>query len=205
MIVRPLVFNVAPGGIARWSQLQPSSAWLLRRKCSKMFSLCTTRITHTILLECTWILDFHFKIVVLLRRRYLIPIRCNNGQRKRWPWRWLHHFDFSTGDGFRRWWRWLHQFRQVIFDTRTHDPLQMNMHIGCMIVVRCDTCKIFGAYAQLDCKTTSIVGNVGSRHSMQVTHSKKRRIFKLFHPQLKTNLWIIWHHKLKLLLNAKYD
>ena len=30
---------------ARWLQLQPSSAWPRRRKRSKMFSLCTTRIT----------------------------------------------------------------------------------------------------------------------------------------------------------------
>ena len=28
-----------------------------------------------------WILDFHFKIVVVLRRRYLIPIQCNNGKK----------------------------------------------------------------------------------------------------------------------------
>ena len=33
------------GGTARWLQLQPSSAWRRRRKRSKMFSLCTTRIT----------------------------------------------------------------------------------------------------------------------------------------------------------------
>ena len=33
------------GGTARWLQLQPSSAWPQRRKRSKMFSLCTIRIT----------------------------------------------------------------------------------------------------------------------------------------------------------------
>ena len=33
------------GGTARWLQLQPSSSWPRRRKPSKMFSLCTTRIT----------------------------------------------------------------------------------------------------------------------------------------------------------------
>ena len=49
---------------------------------------------HTILLGFIWILDFHFKIVLVRRRRYLIPIRCNNGKRKICPWRWLHHFDF---------------------------------------------------------------------------------------------------------------
>ena len=36
---------------------------------------------RTILLGFTWILNFHFKIVLVLRRRYLIPIRCNNGKR----------------------------------------------------------------------------------------------------------------------------
>ena len=148
------------GGTARRLQLQPSSAWPQQRKRSKMFSLCTTRITRTILLGCIWILDFHFKIVIMLRRRYLIPIRFNIGKRKILPWRWLHHFDFSTEDGCRRWWQWLHQFRRVIFDTYTADPLQTNMHIYCMIVVRCDTCTIFGAYDQLDCIMTSVVGNV---------------------------------------------
>ena len=41
------------------------------------------------------------------------------------------------------------------------------MLIGCMIVVKCDTCKIFDAYAHLDC-TTSTVGDIGNRHSMQL-------------------------------------
>ena len=40
---------------------------------------------RTILLRFIWILDFHFKIVLVLRRRYLIPIRSNNGKRKMWP------------------------------------------------------------------------------------------------------------------------
>ena len=40
---------------------------------------------RTILLEFIQILDFHFKIVLVLCRRYLIPIRCNNGKRKMWP------------------------------------------------------------------------------------------------------------------------
>ena len=78
------------------------------------------------------------------------------------------------------------------------------MLIGCMIVVKCDTCKISGAYAHLDC-ITSTVGDIGNRHSMQVTHSYKERIFHLFPPQLETNLWMIWHHKLKLPLSAKYS
>ena len=30
-----------------------------------------------------WSLDFHFKIVLVLHRRYLIPIHCNNGKEKR--------------------------------------------------------------------------------------------------------------------------
>ena len=92
---------------------------------------------------------------------------------------------FSTDDGCTRWWRWLQHTQRVIFDTHTADPLQTYMHIGCMIVVKCDSCKIFGAYAQVDCITT-IVDNVGDRHSMQVTHSKK----------LKIRLWITWRHKL---------
>ena len=49
---------------------------------------------RTILMGFIWILYFHFKIVLVLRRRYLIPIRCNNGKRNMWPWRWLYHFDF---------------------------------------------------------------------------------------------------------------
>ena len=125
---------------------------------------------RTILLGFIWILDFHFKIVLVLRRCYLIPIRCNNGKRKMWPWRWLHHFDFSTDDGCTRWWRWLHYFGRVIFDTHTADPLPTNMLICCMIVVKCNTCKISGAYAHLDCITSTVV-DVGNRHSMQVTHS----------------------------------
>ena len=62
---------------------------------------------RTILLGFIWILDFHFKIVLVLRRRYLIPIRCNNGIRKMWPWRWLHHFDFQH-------WRWLHALMTMV-------------------------------------------------------------------------------------------
>ena len=79
------------------------------------------------------------------------------------------------------------------------------MHRDYMIVFKCDTCKIFGAYAQLDYITTSFVSNIGNRHSTQVTLSQKERIFQLFHPQLKTNLLIIWHHKLKLLFSVKYS
>ena len=62
---------------------------------------------RTILLGLIWILDFHFKIVLVLRQRYLIPIRCNNGKRKMWPWRWLHHFDFQH-------WRWLHALMTMV-------------------------------------------------------------------------------------------
>ena len=62
---------------------------------------------RTILLGFIWILDFHFKIVLVLRRRYLILIRCNNGKRKMWPWRWLHHFDFQH-------WRWLHELMTMV-------------------------------------------------------------------------------------------
>ena len=161
---------------------------------------------RTILLGLIWILDFNFKIVLVLRRRYLIPIRCNNGKRKMWPWRWLHHFDFQ------HWW-WLHALMTMValfrvgnfWHTHTADPLQTNMLIGCMIVVKFDMCKISGAYAHLDC-TTSTVGDIGNRHSsMQVTHSYKEGIFHLFPPQLKANLWMIWQHKLKLPLSSNYS
>ena len=64
------------------------------------------------------------------------------------------------------------------------------MLIRCMIVVKCDMCKISGAFAQLDC-ITSTVGDIGNRHSVQVTHSYKERTFLLFPPQLRTNLWMI--------------
>ena len=122
------------GETAWWLQ-QPSSPWPRRRKCSKMFSLCTTRITRTILLGCIWILDFHFKIVLVLRRRYLIPIRCNNGKRKIWPW---HDgctiLIFSIDDGCPAWWGWLHQFLCVCVNTQPIPCRQIC--IGCMIVVR---------------------------------------------------------------------
>ena len=208
-----------------------------------------------------WILDFHFKIVHVLRRRYLIPIRCNNGKRKMWPWRWLHHFDFQH-------WRWLHSLMPMVAWFRAgnfwHTHSRSPAYTYAMIVVKCDTCKISGAYAHLDCITSNItgdplhsraactqpcsvnthsrahcspgarlcgqwghgcvnngarlcasarlcrgspvnMGDIGNRQSMQVTHSYKERIFHLFPPQLKTNLWMIWHHKLKLPLSAKYS
>ena len=159
---------------------------------------------RTILLGFIWILDFHFKIVLVFRWRYLIAIRCNNGKEKYGLDDGCTILIFSTDDGCTRWWRWLHYFGWVIFDARTADPLQTNMLIGCMIVVKCDTCKISGSYAYLDC-ITSTVGDIGNRHSMQVTHSYKECIFHLFAPQVETYLWMIWHHKLKLPLSAKYS
>ena len=120
---------------------------------------------RTILLGFIWILDFHFKIVLVRQRRYLIPIWCNNGKRKIWPWRWLHHFDFSPDDGSTRWLTVASFPAGNFWHTHTADPLQTNMHIGCMIVVKCDTCKIAGAYAHLD-YITSTVGDIGNRHSM---------------------------------------
>ena len=139
----------------------------------------------TILMGVIWILDFHFKIVLVLRRRYLTPIRCNSGKRKMWPWRWLHHFDFQH-------WRWLHALMTMVasfpagnfwhrhgrspagkYAYRLYDCYQG----------KCGTCNIFGAYARLDCKT-STVGDIGNRHSMQVTHPHKERIFHLFPPRL---------------------
>ena len=88
--------------------------------------------------------------------------------------------------------------------THPADPLQINMHIGCMVVVKGDTCKIFGAYANLDC-IISTVDDIGNRHSLQVTHYHKERILNLFPPQLKTDPWMIWQHKIKLLLSAKHS
>ena len=38
---------------------------------------------------------------------------------------------------------------------------------------------------------------------MQVTHSYKEHIYHLFPPHLKTNWWMIWHRKLKLLLISR--
>ena len=150
---------------------------------------------RTILLGFIWILDFHLKIVLVLRRCYSILMRCNNGKRKLWPWRWLHHFDFQH-------WRCLHALMTMValfragnfWHTHSRSPAD-NMLIGCMNVVKCDTCKISGAYAHLDC-IISIVGDIGNRHSMQVTNSYKERIIRLFPPLLKTNFWMIWHHKL---------
>ena len=121
---------------------------------------------HSILLGFIWILDFHFKIVLVHHWRYLIPIRCNNGKRKIWPWRWLHHFDFQH-------WRWLHALMTIVasfpagnfLHTHTAHPLQTDMHIGCMIVVRRDTGKISGAYAHLH-YITSTAGDIGNKHSM---------------------------------------
>ena len=96
------------GETVRWLQLQPSSSWPRRSKCSNKFSLCTTQITHTIILGCIWILDFHFKIVLVLRQCCFIPIRHNDDKRKICPWRWLHHFHFQH-------WRWLHALMMLTF------------------------------------------------------------------------------------------
>ena len=123
---------------------------------------------RTILKGSIWILDFHFKIFLVLCRRYLIPMRCNNGKRKMWPLHGCTILIFSTDDGCTRWWRWLHHFRWV---THTANPLQTNMHMGCMIVVKCDTCKISGAYAcrlwvtlviGIACRSLILIKNVWS-------------------------------------------
>ena len=195
-------------GIFHWgNRTMVAAATIVSMAAAKKSQQNVCALYHSynrkILLGFIWILDFHFKIVLVLRRYYLIPIRCNNGKRKMWPWRWLHHFDFQH-------WRWLHALMTIVAlfrtgnfrHTHTADPPQTNMLIGCMIVVKCDTCKISGAYAHLDC-ITSTVGDIGNRHSMQVTHSYKERIFHLFPPQRKANSRMIWHHKLKLPLSAK--
>ena len=53
-----------------------------RREKSTVFSSCTSHITHTFHLWCTWILDFRFQIFLVLRRRYLIIMQWNNGRGK---------------------------------------------------------------------------------------------------------------------------
>ena len=136
---------------------------------------------RTILLGFIWILDFHFKIVLVRHWLYMIPIRCNNGKKKFGLDDGCIILIFSPDDGCTRWWRWLHHFRRVIFDTRTADPLQTNMHIGCMIVVTCDTCKIAAAYAHLD-YITSTVGDIGNRHSMLALILIKNIYFIYFLP-----------------------
>ena len=40
-------------------------------------------------------------------------------------------------------------------------------------------------------------------HLWKFIHLKKRTDISTIHPQLKTNLWIVWHQKLKVLLSAK--
>ena len=77
------------------------------KKAQQNFFALYHSYNRTILLGFIWILDFHFKIVLVLRRRYLIPIRCNDGKRKMWPWRWLHHFDFQR-------WRRLHALIKMV-------------------------------------------------------------------------------------------
>ena len=50
---------------------------------------------------------------------------------------------------------------------RRSDPMRTNMHLVFMIVVKCDTCKIFGVRQQINCIMTSIVGNAGNRHDIK--------------------------------------
>ena len=61
---------------------------------------------RTILLEFIRILDFHFEIVLVLRRRYWFPYDVMLAK-KMWPWRWLHHFNFQH-------WRWLHALMTMV-------------------------------------------------------------------------------------------
>ena len=186
---------ISLGGTARWLQLQPSSAWPRLRKRSKMFSLCTTRITARSSWDSSGFFTFISRLpscfagvtwfpcaVILAKEKCGIDDGCTI-------------LIFSTNDGCTRWLRWLHYFGRVIFDTHTAGPLQTNMLIGCMNAAKCYTCKISGAYAHLDCIISTVV-DIGNRHSMQVTNCYKEHIFRLFPPQLKTNFWMIWYHKL---------
>ena len=89
---------------------------------------------RTIILGFIWILDFRFKMVLVLRRRYFIPIRCNSGKRKMWPWRWMHHFDFQH-------WRWLHALMTMVasfqvgnfWHTHSRSPADKYAYIGCVL------------------------------------------------------------------------
>ena len=96
-----------------------------------------------------------------------------------WPWRWLHHFDFQH-------WRWLHALMTMVALFRVGNFLHIR---------RIRPSRQYNKHCV----------DIGNRHSLQVTHSYKERIFHLFPPQLKTNLWMIWHHKLILPLSAKYS
>ena len=65
-------------------------------------------------------------------------------------------------DDCTRYWRWLHHFRWAIFDTHATSLLQTNAHLGCIIIVKCDTCQILGVRLYT---VTNIVGNDGNRCS----------------------------------------
>ena len=87
-------------------------------------------------------------------------------------------FIFSADDGCTRWWRWSHHFRRVILDTHIHtQPIPYRQK--CMILV-----------ISIACRSLILIKNV---------------YLKSFPPQLKTNLWMIWHHKFKLLLRATHS
>ena len=85
---------------------------------------------------------------------------------------------FSTDDGCTRWWRWLHYFGRVIVDTQSRSPADKYAYM------LYDCCQVWYAYTHLDC-IRSTVCDIGNRHSMQVTHSYKGRIFLLFPPNSK--------------------
>ena len=69
---------------------------------ANFFSLCTSHITLTVLLGCIWILDFHLKILPVLRRYLCFPYDVIMAKEK-------HGLDdgctiliFSTDDGCTR-------------------------------------------------------------------------------------------------------
>ena len=149
---------------------------------------------RTILLGFIWILDFHFKIVLVLRRHYLVPTRCNNGKKKNVALTMVAPFWFQH-------WRWLHALISRAGNFwHTHNLSTANKY-----VYRLYDCWRWRSPALTPSwPYNKHCGDIGNRHSMQVTHSYKERIFHLFPPQLKTNLWMLWHHKLKLSLSAIY-
>ena len=146
---------------------------------SKCFRFIRNR---TILLGFIW---WYFKIVLVLRRRYLSPMRCNNDKRKMCPSRWLHHFDFQH-------WRWLHALMTMVALFRagnfwhTHSRSPADKYANRLY----DCCqawyvyRISGAYAHLDC-ITSTVGDIGNRHSCRSLILIKNVYFIYFLPNPK--------------------
>ena len=77
---------------------------------------------RTILLGFIWILDFHFKIVLVLRHVIWFPYDVIMAKEKCGLDDGCTILILSADDGCTRWWRWLHYFGRVIFDTHSWSP-----------------------------------------------------------------------------------